>query len=414
MNSSAISNQSVNYRVPLTPITNNISNAKSVPQIPVASQQSSVQTVSLAQKTVTSLSNNFTLNYKINSGTTLISSHHENYEKDYSIKSAIKADYEEKRQLSKKNIYDITKTFVSIGAALQLGGCLVYSDDGKKQTCIDYTKQASANIKTINYFSPLGHYSEHLVTAFEGINCRLVDEKNKIHPNFEKMKESILQLKRAIALDPASQTYQEALKSLLASFNTIMETLKKEPNSVVEECELMQTYLELSADNSIDPFKPEFIKNPNLFKKISKAPKEFLEKYPHLKDIDVFLKKYPRESILKIFEEDKNPDPKALDEILASAAKNPFIRFIHFYNTSNPDYSPILTSQEAEKLRDFFLARPENLFIQFNSRKNIETFKAAMVKSNNPIIKDINVGKDTINGKDYFDIFLDRAAIQKK
>ncbi len=391
--------------------------SNSIPAVSHAPLQSSQAQISALSQKNASVYQAHPIGYNIE-GSTLISSQHGNKEKAISIKTQIKTEFQRINQLYEIDTENLTNVFASLEACLELAGCVKI--DQKKQTYVDYAKQASADLKRKNYFSAYTHYAQHLVTTFEGINCQLV-EKDKIRPNSNVIIGAIYQLLRTIALDPSSQTYKKALKELLIDFNTIIGNLIKDNNADQTACEDMQLFLrsiedELKGKNNepADPFKSEFIVDPKLFKQVFTAPTSLLKQFPHLSNMASFTQKYPGLGLAGLFYDDRKPDPDVLDKILDSVVKDPFVNMVLYYNPNNPKHNPVLTSEEACKLRDAMLKNPD-LRMQFKTQESAQILADSFTKSNLFSQGQLLNHKIDSKGNTYHNIFIDpRASFVRK
>lgn len=372
----------------------------------------SAQTVSNASSVLTNksieISNKPSVSYQAD-GYILYSSMRHIYLLDCSMKRTMYAEFVRVRNAYTEDQTNLDLKAQTLIAALEVSGSVKGELVDKKLVYFNGAKKLEDSFKFKHYFNSFTHYAQHLITAFEGINCQMT-VNGKIAPNREKMENAIYQLLRAIALDPASQIYKKALIGLLASFSAILANMKQEKDADQDACNSMQAFFKQVEDElngkgkePLDPFKDEFIANPNLFKQLSTAPASLLKKFLHLKDKTVFSVKYELGSRV-IFSSDEKLSTQELDQVLASAAKNPFLNVISYMNRNNLQFTPILSKEEAIKLRDFLIANPK-LTIQFNSLDNFKIIVSAFGDLELP--KNFLMFYDPIvNGKTYYHIAI--------
>ena len=156
--------------------------------------------------------------------------------------------------------------------------------DKVEKNCIEIAnKELTAYLKG-NYFDGQIQFAAYMGKVYPEIQ-----ETDLVNMNV--LRDLLLTLRRATILDPEFVNTSEELESIKEFLHKHWEKLKIEDQLDEETYNLLNQNLEQILAE--DPFKDEFIKNPELFKQVKNAPEALLKKYPHLASASDFLSRYP-------------------------------------------------------------------------------------------------------------------------
>lgn len=213
-------------------------------------------------------------------------------------------------------------------------------DEGK---LISSVQSAVDSFLLCKYFQAGTHLSKYLLDGYHGITCL---DMNVIRDN-------LLILKRAIALSSNNDTEHQKLIAELDQaakfFEARWKELKDEGQISEENFKILSQQLKQTLTE--DPFREEFIKNPELFKKVKDAPAILLQKYPHLASVDSFLSRYPEAGIIEL--SNNTYDSDSLELCITQAKSNPLARLILLVAPKS-----MITLAEARALKDLLIAKP--------------------------------------------------------
>ncbi|MBA2368246.1 MAG: hypothetical protein H0V82_04375 [Candidatus Protochlamydia sp.] len=200
-----------------------------------------------------------------------------NYWKMKGQTSQFKAEFNQAHEELTKNKNNIILLGKAVQASLRVAA---FSNAKVEINWVNYAINCKEAMKQQHYFNGASHYCDYLITRYQGIDCR----------KLIIVKEALLQLRRVIELD---SKFLEARKEL--------ELMQKEIKDAWKELEVIseidskthQKYLfDLNYFLSEDPFKSDFLKNPDLFNLVHKAPEDFKSRHPSLLSKEKFLEKY--------------------------------------------------------------------------------------------------------------------------
>ncbi len=205
---------------------------------------------------------------------------------------------------------------------------------------IDSVKTAVDSFLLSKYFHSGSHFAKYLLDGYHGITCL---DMNVIRDN-------LLSLRRAIALTPDNQKLSIELDQAAEFFAMRWKELKEEGQIDEEMYNLLNQNLKQVLTE--DPFKDEFMKNPELFKKVKDAPEILLKKYPHLASVNDFLARYPDAGTIRL--RDGTYNLQNLKLTLSDAEASPLTQSINLLVEE-----PVITSTAAKLIKDFMLKNPK-------------------------------------------------------
>jgi hypothetical protein len=262
---------------------------------------------------------------------------------------------------------------------------------------LDRANHDAQECKKINYFDAKTHYAFYLIQVYQGINAK----------DMNSVKDGLLSLSRAKELDPSN----EKITQLIA---TTTELLKARWIEMKDQKDIdADTYLilgnQLEQILAMDPFKEEFKNNPDLFKSMPKAPKEFLASHPHLTSINAFLKKYPSEGYIRL--PNNTYSMENLKAAFLAAKADPFATGINLILDE-----AVLTPKAADLIEKFMLDNPK-ISIFLGNEDDGDTLVTAFKKdqkivSNSGELK-CTTGNFEDNNKDAYRYFIDPSSVKK-
>ncbi|CUI18093.1 conserved hypothetical protein (plasmid) [Candidatus Protochlamydia naegleriophila] len=154
----------------------------------------------------------------------------------------------------------------------------LFCSESGRQTCLEDALNQINYMQQVAYFSCFTQMATYLLKVLDGVSCL----------DMNVVRDTLLNLRRA---DILSSNGSKELTEVVTFFETRWKELKEEGKLDKETYKLLNEQLKQILTE--DPFRDEFIKNPELFKKVKDAPEALLKKYPHLASASDFLSRYP-------------------------------------------------------------------------------------------------------------------------
>ncbi|MBA2368245.1 MAG: hypothetical protein H0V82_04370 [Candidatus Protochlamydia sp.] len=248
----------------------------------------------------------------------------------------LKSHFAKAHEEFQKNKSDAKLITAAIHASLSLAGV---SSPDVEASWVAYASNCNNFLKQENYFSPLGHYFDYLITRFKGIDCK----------DIFTVRKALLQLKRSLELDPSSEVIKKEFKNLQNEINSTWATLRKKNEINETTFEDLEDQLEKILRE--DAFKDEFQENPALFKFIKEAPETFKDKHPYLLTINDFIYRYPKAANI---EYEGSYSTEKLQKILHDAKHNPIIKGIYLLWKE-----PQINLTDSMLIKEFLIKNPQ-------------------------------------------------------
>lgn len=284
------------------------------------------------------------------------------------IKLKIK-EIEEEAYLKKNNEYQLNEQILHRAnyAAKLLAMAKIYQAWGKEceaQHCIESAYFQVTETARLNYFHCDTHFAAYLFETYNGMTCL----------DLHIIRDNLLTLRRAIALYPTSAKLNAELEQATAFFKARWQTLTDEGTLEKGLYELLTKELEQILNE--DPFKEEFIKTPNLLKKVKNAP-TLLHNYPHLKSEEDFLVKYPEAGVINL--PDNIYHAGHLNACIHQAKTSPLARLLVLIFPES-----LLTPDDAKHVKDL-LVEKQSVTIALGNGNDLITLIGAFKRDTNLI-----------------------------
>ncbi|WP_068468329.1 hypothetical protein [Candidatus Protochlamydia phocaeensis] len=306
-------------------------NLKPLPSPPIASNENSTAS-SLKGRVVTPSS-------KVESGAETSSELSLTLSSSYKLSSKkaedVKSSFSNLHIQLEKTPDHVPTRVKAVDASLSIAS--IASQKQVEDSYVVYAEECAKVVKKSNYFSPVPHYLDHLITRYKGVDCT----------NMNSIREALLQLKRGLEIDPSASKIQNAFDSTVEAIKNKWAQIRE--RGMIDENTYNLLLEQLESVLKEDPFKDEFRKNPALF---TSAPREFLASHRHLSSIEEFIKKYPSEGNIRFLNNEYSMGNlrKALEEALP----NPFARQLKLFSDE-----PFLTLSAANLIKIFMVAKLE-------------------------------------------------------
>lgn len=232
--------------------------------------------------------------------------------------------------------------------------------DKVEKNCIEIAnKELTAYLKG-NYFDGQIQFAAYMGKVYPEIQ-----ETDLVNMNV--LRDLLLTLRRATILDPEFVNTSEELESIKEFLHKHWEKLKIEDQLDEETFNRLNENLEQVLKE--DPFKDEFIKNPELFKKVKDAPPALLEKYPHLTSPGRFIERYPRAGWIELPNQTFNTENLKL--CINQAKTSPLATTLILDSVD-----PIITPSHAHLIKNL-LVEKQNLTVSMGNEEDLATIMTA-------------------------------------